>query len=246
MTGTLRKRRSFKRPAPDFGAPFKIGSRLVRWCEAPDCYMRPMGFADEVHRAEGGSIRDMGKGWFTDSEDQSEVARGVVYRLPHGRGFVAGVADPCNVGPAMLAVCEAPEDDAMTAARYADQLAEWYAESERDYRDADRAGQAAGECLAKARGAARDLLDRARHHRTSARDALRAALATREDASGMVPPGIADSHRAVYRLAVLDMRAAIDAAREALEDGRDAFREALSSVSREYRDAFRDGAEVSL
>lgn len=49
-----------------------------------------------------------------------------------------GVADPFNDGPAILShdIADNKED----AARWADQLAEWYAENERDYRRVNGAG----------------------------------------------------------------------------------------------------------
>lgn len=69
-------------------------------------------------------------GWFTERFQDSTTA-GVVYRLPGGRGFLAGYSDPWNSakdhsGPCNLLprAFDTPE----TAARVADRLAERYAE----------------------------------------------------------------------------------------------------------------------
>jgi len=66
------------------------------------------------------------KGWYVDS-NHDNVTRGVVYRLPGSRGFLAGYSDPWNgddegMGPCSLEfeAFDDPED----AARRADRLAE--------------------------------------------------------------------------------------------------------------------------
>ncbi len=108
---------------PDRNAHFKIGSTVCVWDESPE--LRNAGFADEV-------VNLRHKGWFVSEEFQDEVARGVVFLLPHGK-FLAGIADPFNDGPHMLALetYSSKED----AARAADHIAEVYAG---DCRDSDR------------------------------------------------------------------------------------------------------------
>lgn len=70
-------------------------------------------------------------GWYVDN-CQSETTSGVVYRLPKGRGFLAGYSDPWNgekdgSGPHSLD-CSEVHETAEEAARRADRLAELYAE----------------------------------------------------------------------------------------------------------------------
>lgn len=118
------------------GPNFKIGNQDVFWCEKPLESLRWVGFADKCLR----SVKH--DGWYLDDEgDSREVARGVVYRLPARAGqerFMYGVADPFSDGPAIVAVDLVADKD--NAARWADQLAERYAESERDYRRVNNAG----------------------------------------------------------------------------------------------------------
>lgn len=122
------------------GADFELFSTRVFWCERPDAYLRRVGFADEVAKREGFSRSIDHKGWFLDSDFQDEVARGVVFQLPAKDGktrFMYGVADPHNDRPAILA--HEVAGDIRDAAIWADQLAERYAEDERDYREASNA-----------------------------------------------------------------------------------------------------------
>lgn len=69
-------------------------------------------------------------GWFCDDYQDTKV-RGVVFRLPHGRGFLAG----WSMGEGMASSVDfhvyAKESDAAYAA---DRLAERVAEDEREYR----------------------------------------------------------------------------------------------------------------
>lgn len=113
------------------GAPFQNGS--LRWAESPES----LGFIDRNYCDEVERGIDH-RGWFLNTENCGEKARGEVFTLPHRRGFVAGVADPYNKGPAALDVTTI-FDDADDAARYADRLAETYAENERDYNEASNA-----------------------------------------------------------------------------------------------------------
>lgn len=69
-------------------------------------------------------------GWYTDRFRDSTVA-GVVYRLPGGRGFLAGYSDPWNSAKDHSGPCNLlPRsfDTETAAARAADRLAERYAE----------------------------------------------------------------------------------------------------------------------
>lgn len=135
------------------GAPFKVGGYTVRWCENPeDVGLRLVGFADKVAQ----SIRHTG--WFCD-DDCSEKTRGVVFRLPSRGGvdrFMAAGSDPNQDGPVYLETCI--YGDEIEAARAADALAEAYAEKERDYQEAWRAGRDAAELQADANMTRAELL----------------------------------------------------------------------------------------
>lgn len=70
------------------------------------------------------------KGWCTDAHDDGDVIRGVVFRLPHGRGFLAG----WSMGEGMAsAVAYDVFEDEVDAARAADELARVAAEREMEY-----------------------------------------------------------------------------------------------------------------
>ncbi len=118
-------------PAANVGAAFRVGAYVCRWIERPaDAGLREVGAADSVAPR---SVRH--KGWYLDDDAQDETARGAVFQLPARKGvpqFVAAVLDPFNDGPAIVAFDDIT-DDAVTAAHWADQLAERYAENEREY-----------------------------------------------------------------------------------------------------------------
>ena len=61
------------------------GEPRARWIENASRGLRRVGFADEIASAEGSRAIDH-KGWFTDSNDQNSVMRGIVYQLPAARG----------------------------------------------------------------------------------------------------------------------------------------------------------------
>lgn len=126
----------------------KYGNRHVRWIENVSHGLRLAGFADEICR----SI--LHTGWFTDDDGTGEVARGVVYYLPHGR-FAYGVADPCNEDCALLSF-DLDADDKEEAARYADRMAERYAEQEREYRAKWNAAQLCRDMRESMQGARKD------------------------------------------------------------------------------------------
>ncbi|MGJ4951846.1 hypothetical protein [Bradyrhizobium sp. HKCCYLS20291] len=117
-------------PAAAIGAPFKVGGNICRWVESPEQYgLRFVGYADIIAPR---SVRHTG--WFIDDDGAGEKARGVVFRLPSRNGralFVAGIADPYNIGPAIVPF-ESTEDET-TAAIWADHLADRYACKEREY-----------------------------------------------------------------------------------------------------------------
>ena len=82
-------------------------------------------WCDEV---EGARIRHTG--WFCD-DGQSQTIRGIVMRLPKGRGFLAG----WSMGEGMASTIDYSPifDNAADAAHCADSMAESAAESEREY-----------------------------------------------------------------------------------------------------------------
>lgn len=86
-------------------------------------------WCDDVAR----SIRHTG--WWTDEHGDSDTVRGIVARLPHGRGFLAG----WSMGEGMASELEyTVYDDERDAAYAADSIAERVAERERDYQDEQR------------------------------------------------------------------------------------------------------------
>lgn len=79
--------------------------------------------------AEGVRIRHTG--WFTDEHGDGGTIRGVVFRLPGGRGFLAG----WSMGEGMASELDGDiYDDEAGAAYAADSMAECAAEREREYR----------------------------------------------------------------------------------------------------------------
>lgn len=103
------------------GAPFKIAGSEFRWHESPKDHFRLVGFADEIARR---GVNH--KGWYISDIHQDETTRGIVFRLPNNRGFVAGCTDPFNDGPCILEF-ESIEDEICAALR-ADRIAQLYAE----------------------------------------------------------------------------------------------------------------------
>lgn len=67
------------------------------------------------------------KGWYTDPDGFHEVIRGVVFRLPHNRGFIAG----WTMGESMISEVEySIYDDIYDCAHAADDMARRIAEKE--------------------------------------------------------------------------------------------------------------------
>lgn len=70
------------------------------------------------------------KGWFTNDHHDGDTIRGLIFRLPRSRGFLAG----WSMGESMASSvdCDVYETE-IEAARAADDMAERAAESEREY-----------------------------------------------------------------------------------------------------------------
>lgn len=98
-----------------------------RWVENVSDGVRLVGAAHEI-------IRLQHTGWYIDNF-QDEVVKGMVYQLPSRNGecqYVPAVDDPCNKDCACLdfhSITDSKED----AARWADSMAEQWAETEREY-----------------------------------------------------------------------------------------------------------------
>ena len=77
-------------------------------------------------------VADIGHtGWYTDEHGDGDKIRGIVMRLPHGRGFIAG----WTMGQGMISTVDYDiYDDIEDAAHIADSMAEIVAEREREYR----------------------------------------------------------------------------------------------------------------
>jgi hypothetical protein len=79
-------------------------------------------------------------GWFTDEHGDGDKIRGVVFRLPNNRGFLAG----WTMGEGMASGLETDHvyDDERDAAYAADSIAENLAEKERAYQESQNEGEA--------------------------------------------------------------------------------------------------------
>lgn len=132
----MRARRRFNK-AQLCGAWHEVrGADHARWCENPAAIgLRFVGHSDDI-------VRLGHKGWLTDEAGwNGETLRGVVYQLPsrHGRCmYVYGHSDPNGEAAALLCF-DLDADSKEQAARMADQIAEWAAETEREYQDKCRA-----------------------------------------------------------------------------------------------------------
>lgn len=173
-----------------------------RFVEHASRGLRLVGFADTI-------VRLNHTGWYTDS-DYSTLMRGVVYQLPSRKGctqYLAGYADPWNDDAAFL--CMDIEHDKEDAARFADRIAEIYAEKERDYQDAWRAA-----------------LD-AKEKAQEARDHVRAEIEMLRELGDITNPGAAIAFRCYD--------AALDAYRDTMSKLGDALIDA-KRVGLSYRD----------
>ncbi len=160
---------------PFIGAPFPFdrNNRIepdicgFRWVEHVSLLgWRCAGYADDIRS----SMRH--RGWFADAH-QDEVYRGIVYRLPGGR-FVPGYADPVNSDCALLA--NATTQDIDDAARIADQIAETFAERDRNYSEAWHAVSDAVASRRSARAIVSDALANLRELETCDSPRIRAAI----------------------------------------------------------------------
>lgn len=89
-------------------------------------------WADEV-----GGCHLRHTGWYTDDYACGDTIRGIVMRLPHGRGFLAG----WSMGAGMASVVETDcvYNDDTDAAYAADSLAEHAADQQREHERKERA-----------------------------------------------------------------------------------------------------------
>ncbi len=85
------------------------------------------------------------RGWYCDPHGDGDTISGVVFRLPHGRGFLAG----WTMGKGMASSLDTGHGDIYAserdAALAADSMAERAAERERDYQAAEDAKREADE-----------------------------------------------------------------------------------------------------
>lgn len=117
-------------------------------------------WADDV---DGAGIHHTG--WHTDPHGDGDTIRGLVARLPHGRGFLAG----WSMGESMASQLETASvyADDVSAARAADSIAESAAESEREYQTAWQAGSRFAELGEEVREARAEALQILRDRRTA-------------------------------------------------------------------------------
>ena len=142
--GKIQRQRERARMASPWGPLVLKGADRWRWCEDLD----RSGLVVEIENATAHVTGRRTTGYYTDAF-QDEAGHGIVLRLPHRRGFLAAVSDPCNPGAARVDMDIA--DDADTAARWADSAAERYAEREREFSAAYSAGSRWAELKAEVR-----------------------------------------------------------------------------------------------
>ncbi len=147
---------SFLRPS-DIGSPFKIGSSECRWVDGPyHNGFRRVAYADEI-------VNLRHTGWFMDEFGEEETARGAVFQLPARNGkplYVPAVTTSYGDHGASMWL-GGITDNKHDAARWADQLAAQYAETEREYQAASNARfkyDELGEDVARERRAALELI----------------------------------------------------------------------------------------
>ena len=99
-----------------------------RWVENVSRGLRHVGQAGDIAKLNH-------NGWYTDNY-QNETVQGEVYQLPARDGkprYLPAMGDPSNADCAQFDFHSITEDK-VQAARWADQIAEYYAEQEREYR----------------------------------------------------------------------------------------------------------------
>jgi hypothetical protein len=167
-----------------------------RWVENASRGLRIVGACHEIARSEGWRMDHTG--WFTDPwGDFGDLAVGYVLQLPscgHEPLYVPAVADPYNPDCFIVDFHDTTSDK-RDALRWADSMAERYAESERDFRTRDAAEQRIEEL--------RDEIKAERAKHTAAVRELRA-----------LPPGQAQAPTlcALLRDSLADMRDNVRAA----------------------------------
>lgn len=126
--------------------PDPNGNRY-RWVEHPGSGLRFVGKAHDIRGSGDGNIPYFDRalidhtGWFTDVFHDEKVA-GEVYQLPTHDGksmYIPAVEDPCNDGA--LLDFHSITDDLHDAIRWADSMAERYADDAREYSAKDTAEQ---------------------------------------------------------------------------------------------------------
>lgn len=214
-------------PLPNSGKDFYLDSDFApglrwQWCD----------------KVEG--VRIDHEGWFTDPDFQDQTIRGIVFRLPHGRGFLAG----WSMGESMAAeVGRRIYQSDREAARAADRDAESVAEREREHRDGWRDGQTARETWSESLSEALAHVQAARTMRKASRVALRRALAQRDgEAAGLVPPDVLAEARALYRQALKRSREFAEAACESRRDAHAALSDRPASYRNDsHAEGWREG-----
>lgn len=151
------------------GTPFQAGkhagypSTWGFWSEHCDEHARFVGLAQSI-------VKLGHTGWYTMGDCTDELARGVVYLLPHGR-YLAAMADPCQshkdgTGPCVIECKPNGQpyiyDDKEDAARAADSLAEVYAEGECEYQRQESERVALEEKIEECKGTLDELRSDAR------------------------------------------------------------------------------------
>lgn len=96
------------------------------------------------------------RGWFSDTHGDGDTIRGIVFRLPKDRGFLAG----WSMGESMASELETSRvyDDERSAAYAADSMAEGVAEKERERSAAYSAGSRFADLGEEIKAARRDAL----------------------------------------------------------------------------------------
>lgn len=113
---------------PYYGAPKPNSNGISFYLNSDGMPSLRWQWADEIAK----SIRHTG--WYTDEHGDGDLIRGIVFRLPRGRGFLAG----WSMGEGMITSVEYhvySVDDEVGAAIAADDLAGYAAEREREHRE---------------------------------------------------------------------------------------------------------------
>lgn len=172
-------------------------------------------------------IRLRHTGWHTDPQSDGDTIRGLVFRLPAGRGFLAA----WSLGEHMCGFLDSSTvyPDETGAAYAADSMAESAADEERDYQTARQAGQQwadIGEQIAATR-----------------KEALQ-ILAERRQVKGVEAPALCAAIRSKVESLLEDIREAREE-REKLANG-DADHLWFYPGEKRLREAFNEGAGATV